>query len=649
LAETSPGKLVKQFWAPDLSGEELREAAWGFASALDDSKYERDRRARHLRYACQYLPEPIESLRDFESGVGSMPDIPVGFGRSRRNIVRTLVDTALSRFAKAETRVQFTTEGGTPAQQERGERNTDAANALLQQTDSESQLRRAALHACVFDLGSAKVLEEDDGPEVEHVPAWECMFDRSDAHRGKPTILVQRFPADRDALIDKFVPKIDEETSEERAAAIRQLEDDIRDSSSEGLVLPDHTATDQHCLVYELWRLPVGGRKGRHVVVTDKALLLDEVWTDQDFPFVFFGWSANVIGPYPVSIAAIVSDLQQEIDGISNRKSQIIRRHAIPQWKKTGTGNVEVTAGSEAIGDVIAIPPGVVLEGPSTPSVIGPDLTTEEDRAWAKGFEMTGINQNAAVGTRPAGLNSAPAQREWNEINQDRLSLVALDYQKAHVDLADRLLDAVAKIPDYEINLKTPNGRWLRKVKVSALGLDETDYIIEPFPIGALPSTPTGKLAAAADLLQAQAITIDEFRDIAQFPDLKAKLDVKQQARRAVEKLIAKMLTSGHFEPAPDILLGDPSGYAAEYAGAKYLEGIAEDMPQDRLNLLTNWIEDIKTRKEQAAAAKAPPPAPGPDGGGGGAPDLSGSSIRPITPAPLAPAPPTMAELGAAA
>lgn len=559
-------------------------------------------------------------------------------GRVPRNLTRALVDTALSRFAKTETRVLFATNGGTPEQQKRSEDCTDASNALLEQTEGEDCLRTGALHAGVFDLGVVKTIEGDDGPRNEHRASWNIMFDPTDAHAGKPTILVERATADKDALVAEFVP--DEEDCHTEAERIerRSLIDDIRASSSEGLTTADHTMSDQHCVVYELWRLPVGRFAGRHVICSDHALLLDEEWHDKNFPFTLFGWSKPLFGAYPVSIANINSANQDELNGVAVRISQILRKEAIPRYVETGPASdkavtaVALRSGSDALGDVIVVGPGRQLTEMGAGNKVGAELFQQEDRVWNRGFEMTGINQQSSVGSRPSGLNSAPAQREWNEINQDRLSLVALEYQKAHVHLAQRLLDCLAKIPDYEITITNPNGKWMRRMKASDMHLDRSDYVLQPYPISALPLTPTGKLAAAADLLQMGAIDKETFMEIVQIPDLKAKLDINLASRRATEAIVARMMETGQYEAPLDML---DLAYASKYAVAKYLEGYASGMDDDKLQLLQQWIGQVTARLTRAAAdaAKKAAAAAGP-----AANPLAGTSIAPLPPQPLAPA-----------
>lgn len=634
------------WFSKDLSGEDLQGSAWAFADGLWNSATENDRRAMHLTFACQYLGRPVLSLTDFESVPNAVPR-PSPTGRTPRNLTRTLVDTAMSQFAKTETRAAFLTNGGTPAQQEQAETRTDAANALMVQTGFEQCMRKAALHASVFDLGTVKFVEDEDGPRCEHIFAWETMYDPVDGRRGK-TIRVQRFTADKDALINDFCapPKDDEiETDDERIDR-QLLIEDIRDSSSAGMQTADHTMSDQHCVGYELWRLPIGRQPGRHVVITDNALLLDEKWTAKTFPFCDFGWSEDPLGPYPVSIAAINTSNQDELDGVGRRISQILRQCAIPRYIETGaageTATTQLRGGEDAIGDLIQVPPGKTLTEVSAGNKVGPELFQHEDRIWTRGFQMCGINEQSAQGTRPAGLNSAPAQREWNEIRQDRLSLVALDYQQAHVDGAVQLLEMVRGMDDYEINIKDPNGKWFKKVKAAELNLGEDDVVIVKYPISALPSTPTGKLAAAADLLQMQAITRDDFMEIVQLPDLKSKLDIKQQSRRAVEKIVAKMLHDRQYiAPSERMDLT----YALQYATAQWLGGIADDMPPDQMTLLNDWINEVVLMQKKATAPAAPAPgigAPGPGApppGGPPGPDLSGTSIAPLTPAPFAPPP----------
>ena len=622
-------------------------AAWGFGEGLWTSQGEQDRREFLLLLANQYLPRPITSLVDFEQQIGMTGTAVTVKTRASRNIVRVLVDTAMSRYAKTETRVQYMTNAGTPGQQDVSEERTDAANALLEQTKSERELRKMALHGTLFDLGACKIIDDGKGPAVEHTAAWELMYDPADAKRGNPTILVQRFAADRDALADEFAPELgpkaddqDEKTYQERSLDRKTLRDQILDSGLPGMVTSDHTPSDQHCVVYEMWRLPVGGNKGRHVVVTDKALCLDEEWEAETFPFVFFGYSENPVGPYPVSVAAIVSDLQLEINGLAERRMQILRLMAVPIWVEHGAPSadgtsacttVQLRGGSGAIGDIVQAPVGTTLERIPAGNLLGTELAGEEDRAWTRGFQMTGMNEQSAIGSRPAGLNSAPSQREWNELQQDRLSLTAINYQQAHVDLCDRLLERVAKLPDYEINVKTTNGKFLKKLRAADLDLENSDYVIIRYPIGALPSTPTGKLAAAADLLQAQAIDKDEFKQIVQLPDLKAELNVDLASRGATQKFVGDILAGlDAHSPLEKMDLG----YAVKYGTAILLLGYANKLdqfpngvPEDRLSQLNDWIDAAA-----AMLAKKTPPAPAP------AAPAAPTSIGPLTPAPLAPA-----------
>jgi len=643
----STGRTAPEaFWRQDLQGEDLRQAAFSFGDGLHNSEREKSRRADFLVYGSQYIGRPLTSLADFEERTEANAPGSVTVGKTTRNLTRTLVDTVMSRVAKSETRVQYLTNGGTEGEQDKSEEATDAANALIEQTGGEIELRKAALHACVFDLGIVKEIDTPDGPECEHVPSWEVMFDPADAHRGKPSIRVHRFPADVDALVVKFLAPVEGETQEEtdaREEAIARL----KNGSGTALVTPDHTSDENHRVVYELWRDPIGKRPGRHVVVTESVLLATEVIassTVKKKPFTFFGFSEPIIGAYPTSVAAIVSELQLEIDGMKTRRGQILRLCAVPRYVITGPDganiDTQVRGGSDAIGDLIHVPVGSTIQPLDTgagESLIA--LRQEEDAAWAKGFEMVGVNPSNATGSRPNGLNSAPAQREWNEIAQDRLSLFALGYQQAHVDLATLLLDGVSDIPDYEINVKTSNGRFLRKIKVADLKLNTSDMVLVRYPIGALPTTPTGKLAAAGDLLQMGGLDKDDFLQIVQLPDLKSKINMKEASRDAVAKLVSKMMKSAEPIAPPECI--EPVS-ALEYVTWKWLTGVASDLDQHRLDLLQTWMDTLTQRlsaKSAPAAGAAPGPVMGAGRVGAQAVPLQAAGIAPLQNHEFAPPP----------
>lgn len=613
--------ITLPWWRKDVTGDQLRDAAWQFADGLWGSGGEVERRQNHLLYASQYLGRPLRTLTEFMDTVGSGGEVasaPLAMtARSTRNLTRTLVDTAMSRVAKAETRVQWLTNGGSESEQTKAEEATDAANALIQQTGGEEELRRAKLFTAIFDLGAVKEIDGDDGPEVEHVPSWEVMFDPADAHRGKPRVRVHRFPGARDALLAKFLAPKEGETPEEaadREERARKLSSDL----GVGLVTADHTETEEHVIVYELWSDPQGKRPGRHVAVTEGVLLLDEQikpGTKQNAPFVFDGWSAPVLGAYPSSIAEIVSALQLEIDGMKDRRGQILRLCAVPRYAISGpmgdggVMDVQLRGGTDAIGDVVHVPPGCTVT--PIPLGLGESLTAlaqEEERAWTKGHEMVGVSQENTTGSRPNGLNSAPAQREWNEIADQRLAVPAMSYQKAHVELAELLLESIAERPDYEIDVKSPDGRFMRSIKAHELNLQKSRFKLIPYPISALPTTPTGKLAAAGDLLQMGGLDKDDFQEIVQLPDLKSKLNMNLASRRATEKLVGKMLVSKERIAPPECL--EPV-YALKYVTARWLNGVADDMDQEQLDLLQSWMDELGGRLQKDKAAAAPAPAVG--------------------------------------
>src|SRR6185369_9932670 len=64
----------------------------------------------------------------------------------------------------------------------------------------------------------------------------------------------------------------------------------------------------------EAWRLPVGKKDGRHVIITETDLLLDEDYEDQFFPFADFGYSDRLYGPYSQGMAEQLVPIQTEIN-----------------------------------------------------------------------------------------------------------------------------------------------------------------------------------------------------------------------------------------------------------------------------------------------------------------------------------------------
>lgn len=61
---------------------------------------------------------------------------------------------------------------------------------------------------------------------------------------------------------------------------------------------------DDYVVVVEGWRLPSkrGGKDGKHIIAVEKAVLVEESWKHDWFPFTWERWSNGVVGFYGQSL-----------------------------------------------------------------------------------------------------------------------------------------------------------------------------------------------------------------------------------------------------------------------------------------------------------------------------------------------------------
>lgn len=544
------------------------------------------------------------------------------------NVVAGCSDTLTAKIAKNKPRPLFQTEGGQWSLQ----RKAKLLDKFVQGVSYEMGLpqinQQCFLDACVVGTGSKKFYIDPATGRIccERVLVEELLVDDSDGYYGKPRQLFQTKAVAREIALDRFA-YVDGKKSPEagqRAAAIlaarpaEMIRGKLRDF---GDMIP----------VHEAWHLPSSDASddGRHVICIEGLTLLDEPWEQQYFPFTFLRIFPRLIGFWGQGVAERLMGIQLEINRLLRSVSE--------QLQRKGRGRIFLPIGSKVVASHMTNGIGdiVYFSGQQPPIVDASNAVAPEEfqqlmRLRESAYEEVGVSEMNATAQKPAGLDSQPSLREYNDINTERFALIGQAYEQVcGVDDARIIVDMTREwVEEHKgrgYSVQVPGKRFIDKIDWSEAGLDNEKFYVKTYPVSSLPNTPAAKRQEVQELLdqgfisdKAEALRLMDMPDLENMRSLAtAALD---DVDGSIDNILDEKVTESKGYRSPEktqnLQLIISRGTAA------YLYARRDGCPEGPLALLMTFIDQAaaliaQAKQEEMAAQAAAMPPPGPPGGGG--------------------------------
>jgi hypothetical protein len=175
----------------------------------------------------------------------------------------------------------------------------------------------------------------------------------------------------------------------------------------------------------------------------------------------------------------------------------------------------------------------------------------------------------------------------------------------------------------------------VERIKFSDVSIERDKYVTKSWPVSLFPDTPAGKLDTIEKLAGASEEVQNHLISLLDFPDFDAVRSRINAPYDIVNKQIELMLEYGKpQQPSPFM---DPK--IAQMTGTlALLEAEKDDSPEDRMDLLRDWLSqlDAIVQAKMVPPPGAPPPPPaaaGPEALAQGpslAPDPSAGGAPPV-------------------
>lgn len=574
-------EALRAMWWTVPEDEEINGAV---TSAVRSIRQNQDRRKMaDLLHASMYGPLNV-------NGFGWAANEARGPFRDRLslNIARNMVNTVTSKIAsKSRPKVTFLTEGGNYEQKTKAENLEKLIEGCFYESNFYAKMVRAFRFGAIFGTGFIKTYIDSTTRRVvyETVFPWEIVIDDGESLYGEPRTMYQRKYYDRAVLKAIFAGK-----DEELASKI-----DLCGNQREDAEFAFETVADQ-VLVTEAWHLPSkkGAKDGLHVITIDGADLLRRPWKRDTFPFSVMRWAEPVDGYFG-------SGLCEELEGLQFEINKLLAQ--IQRGQHLVTGHYLVQRGSQVTKAHINNDLTSILEYSGSPpvyqvpNIISPEIYAQLWRLKSEAYEVAGVSQMAASGTKPAGVDAAVAMRELNDIQSDRFLEVGQALEAFVLDVAAQTIACIKEVGGYKV--KGVSKKSVEYIDFGDVNLDEDSYVMKMFPTSMLPSTPTGRLQFAEEMIQSGIISPEDVLDILGFPDTDELSKRRNAARNVVERNMSHMLKTG------DVVTPEPYDnhpLAMRLCNETYHEWRLDGVPEDRLQLLRDYMA--------ATDALMNPPAP---------------------------------------
>jgi hypothetical protein len=352
-------------------------------------------------------------------------------------------------------------------------------------------------------------------------------------------------------------------------------------------------------MVVEAWKLPSGpdAGDGLHLISLDSGELFSEEWTQEWAPFEFFRWNRRPFGFYGQGIAEQLTGIQYEINKLLKTIQLSMHLGSVPKIFMDANSKIVKQHLNNEIG-------GIITYQGMRPTydqlmAIPPVLFTQLQTLYEKSSELIGLSQMSVAGVKPAGLDSGKALRTFNNIETDRFSIVAQDYDTFMVACSKKFILMSELVSKKDNTLKTTafNNKEIEDIKWSEIDIARDQYIQKVFPTNFLQTTPEGKIEDVKDLMSIGMLNKNQASSLMDYPDLDQFTQYNNAATDDIMAVMYSIIDEGEYNPPmPQQALQ----YGIQLFQQVWLKMKHQKLEPERLEMLMRWVEDANLLIQKA-------------------------------------------------
>ena len=569
---------------------------------------------RNLRNVRLYGNSEISGLRPYQYS-NTLTDRTLTM-----NVIQSAIDTATARIGKAKPRPQFLTYKGNYKLKKEAEKLQLFTDGMFGENNIYQVGQRIFKDAGIMGTGCIKFYkgkrQVKEGKYktaicAERVFIDEIIVDEVECMYDDPMAYYQM----------KVVPRRVLEAMYKNKSQI------IKDSKADNDITYLYSGLDQMVVIVEAWKLPSApdAGDGLHIIALDSGELFSEVWEQEWAPFEFFRWNRRPFGFYGQGIAEILTGIQYEINKLLKVIQLSMHLGSIPKIFLDANSKIVKQHLNNEIG-------GIITYQGMKPTydqlmAIPPVLFEQLQNLYERAFDLVGLSQMSVTGQKPAGLDSGKALRTYNDINTDRFSIVAQDYDHFMVNCAKKFIymsELVSK-KDKGLSVTAFNNKEIEDIKWSDIDLQRDQWSMRVFPTNFLQMTPEGKIEDVKDLMSIGMLDKNQASSLMDFPDLDQFTQYNNAATDDIMAVMYDIIDEGKYNPPMPQQALD---YGIKLFQQVYLKMKHQSLEPEKLEMLMRWCEDADMLKAMAMP-QAPIGNPAAQVTVGQQPGSTGTSVTP--------------------
>lgn len=568
----------------NMKGDELAGAISGIIKFLDTHQ---NRVQRDVDLVRLYGNASIMGLNTLGASQSSALNQPQQ-SRVTYNAIASAVDTVSAKIAKNRPKPLFLTSGGDYKMQRRAKKLEKWIEGVFYENQAYVEGAKIFKDGAVWGDGLSHVYSSYGRIKFERVLPMELKVDEVEGMHGCPRQLHRVKDVDRSVLIAAF-PKAKKliQLAPRNSYGSRGKSDDISDSVT----------------LRESWHLPSkpDAKDGKRVLTLGNGTIDVFDWNRDHFPFARFCWNPRLIGYWSQGGVEGCESLQLQI----NKVMWLMQR----SFHLAGSFKILMENGSKIVPAKFNNDVGSIINYTNTkPEYVVPPVMPQEAYQYLlqcknNVYEQFGVSQLSATAQKPAGLDSGKAIREYQDIESERFMVVGQNYERYFMDLAKLAVEEMREIsednPKYDYEVRVPGKRSADTINWRDVSLDEDDYVMKIYPISSLPSDPEGQLSTISEYIQAGMMKVRTGRRLLNFPDLDAEEELADAQENYLHKIIEEIIEDGVYTP-PEVY--DDLALALELGLEYYAQGKCNGLEEEKLDLIRQFIEDVKLKQAGADA-----------------------------------------------
>lgn len=599
--------------------------------------------ARDRYYACLY---DDEALATAIGAVGEFTPQTMA-----TNIIRRQVDTFVAKIAKNRPVPMGLTTAGNYSQQRRAKGISTFFAGILDEVKfwptRTLRLRDAGV------LGSGVALNFRRGRKLFHERLFktEVRVCPIDAEKGNPRTIYIGRRVDKLILAEQFP---------EFAKEIFEAESDDGEGS---YALNWEEDTRHLALVIMAWHLPSSedADDGACAITISNATLACGEYKADTFPLSKYDFQLPMSGYWGTGIASMLEGVQYEVNAMGLKLQE--REYLMGgYWMRRADDEMSFETLDNGSGTE-------VVYQTSPPTYVAPAAAHPQTFEWWRELrtklpgEITGISGLSSRAEKPAGLDSGKAIRTFHDIDSENLTPQGRADEEDVVETCWRMFDLAEEIyaetgKERELpkgkrdekraapyTVRTESRKYgrsvLEEIDYGKVRLDRKAFKLRTFPTNFLRGTPEEQMQSVNEMIEAGFLSQDEATMLLDFPDLQRVLNLKNAARKVVEKILGKICEAEtaeqaeaayqYPEPAMNLELCKALGLMT-YLDEK-CEGADEFILKKLMQFSLDAAAEIEKASQPAPGVNGPEDAPPPGTTPEEAAMAAGGPLPPVDPA----------------